>query len=238
MSDLTLWDDKSKLETIKSMYASNLSVMEFQTFLEIGRRTQLNPFLREIWAVKYKGPAQIFIGRDGYRRLIGRNPNYEYHTTDAVYENDEFECDLANGKVTHRYSLKNRGKLVGAYCLVKMKSSTIPFYVFAEFGEYNLGQSLWVSKPATMIKKVAESQAIRMAIPSELNGTYTPEEFGNVIEQVEEPTVTHQEVLQLVKAANISDEVIQSWFEKANITSFEEFTQDQLIKIKNKLKGK
>lgn len=253
MSELQIWDNNQKLQTVKEMYARNLTTPEFQTFLEIGKRTQLNPFLREIWAVKYKGAAQIFIGRDGYRRLIGRNPNYEYHTTDAVYENDKFECDLANGVVKHVYNLKDRGKLIGAYSIVKMKSSKIPFYVFAELKEYNSNQSLWRDKPATMIKKVSESQAIRMAIPSELNGTYTPEEFGNV-PNIEAKKLDSSEkeiknnnaqniddlsdkVMQLVLDKNISQEIISKWLEKAGVQRLDDLTHAQLTAIKNMLEN-
>src|SRR5262249_1271140 len=45
------------------------------------------------------------------------------------------------------------------------------------FTEYNTGKNLWNSKPRTMIAKVAEMHALRMACPEELSQTYSEEEF-------------------------------------------------------------
>jgi len=176
---LAIWKDESQLKTIKEIYAPNLTNGEFQTFVQMGMATGLNPFLREIWAVKYdkSAPAQIFIGRDGYRKTISRNKNYDYHFADAVYSNDEFCFDLTKGEVRHTYNFKDRGKLMGAYCLVFMKTSSKPFYVFVELSEYDLGRSLWKDKKATMIKKVAECQAIRMADSCTFGGTHSDDEF-------------------------------------------------------------
>lgn len=174
-----MWTAKDQVAEIKRIYAHNLTDGEFMTFVNIGKAAQLNPFKREIWAVKYDNnkPANIFIGRDGYRTIISRNPNYDYHITDAVYENDEYSVNIMNNEFVHKPNFKNRGALIGAYCLVKMKSASRPFYVFCELHEYNLGQSIWKTKPATMIKKVSESQCIRMAMPLELAGTYSEVEI-------------------------------------------------------------
>jgi phage recombination protein Bet len=173
---LALWEDKK--EIIRETFAPNLTTLEFDWFMQMGISLELNPFLREIWAVKYdkSKPAQIFIGRDGYRRVIGRNPAYINHFVEALCSNDEFEIlDIDTGKFRHKFDFKNRGKIVGAYCFVYMKGSTRPYYVRVDFTEYDLNQGLWKSKRETMIKKVAESQCIRMACPN-LNGTYSDEE--------------------------------------------------------------
>jgi phage recombination protein Bet len=154
---------------------TNLSQQEFITFIEIGRLTGLNPFLREIWAVKYGDKsANIFIGRDGYRKSAQRHVEYEHHTVDAVYDNDEFE--FVDGKVKHKYNLKDRGELVGAYCIVKRKSATLPAFNYVEYKEYKQPFGVWIQKPATMIKKVAEAQGLRGAFQELFAGTYEESE--------------------------------------------------------------
>lgn len=174
---MMMWNDEAQLKTIKDMFAKKTTHDEFQIFVQLGIATGLNPFLREIWAVKYgDNAAQIFVGRDGYRKIISRNPNYEGHIVDAVYANDEFNVDLIAGYVKHIPNFKNRGSLIGAYCIVYMKGCRIPIYVFCELSEYDTGQSLWKTKKATMIKKVAEAQGIRMADQA-CSGTYSEEEM-------------------------------------------------------------
>jgi phage recombination protein Bet len=179
-SQLNMWEDKEKLEEMKKIICKvKLTELEFSTFIEMGRSTNLNPFLREIWVVKYdeKSPASIFIGRDGYRKAAQRDPEYDYHQCDAVFENDKFS--VIDGVPKHEYTLTNRGELIGAYCIAKRHKSSRPVYVFALLSEYSTGKSLWnpqTGKQATMIKKVAESQCLRMCFQDLLGGSYAPEE--------------------------------------------------------------
>jgi phage recombination protein Bet len=179
-NSMTMWEDASKLNEIRKLFAPKLTDLEFQFFAGMGKATNLNPFLREIWSVKYQdsAPAQVFIGRDGYRKAAQAHSEYDYHQCDAVYENDVFE--VHNGDVKHSYTLTNRGALVGAYCVAKRHKSSRPIYVFAELKEYSTGKSLWNSstgKPATMIKKVAESQCLRACFQDLLGGTYSDAEM-------------------------------------------------------------
>lgn len=173
-NELQIWQDESSLAEIKKIFGRGLSEAEFTTLCKIGEATGLNPFLREIWAVKYgNSSANIFIGRDGYRKAAQNNQDYDYHISDAVYDNDNFT--VKNGEVDHEYNLKDRGKIIGAYCVVKRKNSSKPNFVFVEFKEYK-GKSVWETKPATMIKKVAEAQGLRMTFQSLFAGTYDESE--------------------------------------------------------------
>lgn len=176
---LMMWDNQEQLKEIRKLFAPKLSDSEFQFFVGLGKASQLNPFTREIWAVKYQEsqPAQVFIGRDGYRKAAQAHPEYDFHQADAVYENDKFS--VVDGIPRHEYSLANRGKLIGAYCIAKRHKSSRPMYVFCELNEYSTGKSLWnpqTGKPATMIKKVAESQCLRACFQDLLGGTYAEEE--------------------------------------------------------------
>jgi phage recombination protein Bet len=177
-NSLTMWEDNQKIEEIRKLFAPKLTEMEFQYFVGLGKAAGLNPFLREIWSVKYdeRSPAQVFIGRDGYRKAAQAHHEYDYHQCDAVYENDIFE--VQDGIVKHAYKLTNRGVLIGAYCIAKRHKSSRPMYVFVEVKEYTTGKSVWGSKPATMIKKVAESQCLRACFQDLLGGTYGEEEMA------------------------------------------------------------
>lgn len=216
-----IWQEQNALTEIKKIYGKDLSEGEFTTLCQIGQATGLNPFLREIWAVKYgNNPASIFIGRDGYRKAAQRDPEYDYHLLDAVYQNDEFTIE--NGEVKHAYSVKDRGELVGAYCTVKRRSATKPIFTFIDFKEYYLGnkdeegkvkkkydrfkkqyvdmnETIWDTKPATMVKKVAEAQGLRMAFQSMFAGTYAEDEQWEERSEIKEVEVesTNSETAKL-----------------------------------------
>lgn len=172
---LSVWE-KEKLDEIRKIFAPNLTELEFKYFVSLGKALGANPFTREIWAVKFKKdyPAQIFCGRDFYRRKAQSLPEYNGHICDAVYENDTFE--VVNGEPKHTYNLKNRGALLGAYCVVYKKNAR-PYFVYVDLDEYNVNQSLWNKMPATMIKKVAEAQALRGAFQGTFGGTYDESEY-------------------------------------------------------------
>lgn len=166
-------DDKMQLE-IKKQYGEKLTETEWNLFLGLGKATGLNPFLREIWAVKYGTSASIFVGRDGYRRSAQNHPEYEYHYSAAVYDKDSYK--IVNGEVVHEFNLSDRGSLVGAYCVVKRKSATRAAVNFVEFKEYKQAHGVWTTKPVTMIIKVAEAQGLRAAFQELFAGTYEESE--------------------------------------------------------------
>lgn len=252
---VNLWSSQKEIDDVRKTCAPTLNDTEFKLFVQIGRATGLNPFLREIWAVKYDSnkPGNIFIGRDGYRKSAQRHPLYDYHAVDAVYSNDFFEVN--NCEITHKYNLKDRGKLIGAYCIVKRKNASKPCYVFAELKEYSTGRSLWSSdsgKPATMIKKVAESQALRMAFQELFSGTYSDAEFpDNQTEQKMDRKVvidhdnaidipsdvvnsdTLSIFLDLIREKSIAEEKVTSWLERSNVSDIslmKQATVDAIIK--------
>ena len=182
------WSNKEMQVMIRETYGKGLNEGEWNLFMGLGKATGLNPFLREIWAVKYgSNPASVFVGRDGYRRSAQAHPEYESHYAMAVYANDEFDID--NGDVRHTFNLKDRGQLIGAYCVVKRKSAAKGVINFVPLSEYKQTFGVWATKPATMIIKVAEAQGLRASFQELFAGTY--EESENWKEEaIETPTVT------------------------------------------------
>ena len=227
---LAVWNEDKNIEEIKKSFAKDLTGLEFGIFVNMGKATGLNPFLREIWAVKFgSNPAQIFIGRDGYRKSAQSNKSYDYHYVEAVYSNDHFEAN--DGVYSHKFNLKDRGELVGAFCNVKRKDSSRPISVFVELREYDLKQSIWKTKPATMIKKVAESQALRMAFQDLFAGTYEENEID--IEDLSSQNSSHSSrsisnkngPAQLPSMPPFIDEIIEP--EKKSEMPFGESNEDK-----------
>ena len=243
--ELSIWNNEKTVQ-IKKLFAKDLNDSEFEIFMWIWKATGLNPFLREIWAVKYwTQPASIFIGRDWYRKSAQKNPEYDFHIVDAVYSNDNFE--IIDWEIKHSYNLKNRGVLVGAYCTVKRKSATKPIFTFVEFKEYvrkwkNWKLTVWDEKPATMIKKVAEAQWLRQAFQELFAGTYDESEEWEKNEKITQEQ-NFKEIWEKILSCQNIDE-LQKIFNslKAKLKTAPTFLSteqiQEIIKLKDEIKEK
>ena len=200
------WDNEQVLNDIRAVCPPQLTKAEFTTFINTCRSMNLNPFTKEIYCLKNGTAAmQIIVARDGYRKVAQREAEYDYHQTDAVYSNDKFR--VYHGEVEHEYDLVDRGKIIGAYCTVKRRSSSKSMYAYVEFKEYDLKRSLWLSKPATMIKKVAEAHALRMAFQDVFIGTYDKDELPEEMteEVAQEPIIINQPMITMEQIESIDN---------------------------------
>ena len=146
--------DPAKIEIIKNMFAKGCTNDEFGVFLELAKRYRLDPFSKQIWAIKYNGnAAQIFAGRDGFLSIAHRS---------GVFDGMESGVDV-----------DKTGETIG-WAKVYRKDMSHPFSITVSLSEYTTGKSLWKDKPRTMIQKVAESQCLRRAFS--ISGLYDPDE--------------------------------------------------------------
>ncbi|MBN2734749.1 MAG: phage recombination protein Bet [Methanomicrobiaceae archaeon] len=146
-----------KLQLIKNICAKDCTDNEFQLLMHLAKTYGLDPLARQIWAVKYPGsPAQIFCGRDGLLVIAHRSEVFDGMESGVRKEDEEF---------------------IG-WARVFRKDMSKPFYREVYGSEYNTGKALWKSKPRTMIQKVAEAQALRLAFS--ITGMYSQEEMDDV----------------------------------------------------------
>jgi hypothetical protein len=117
-------------------------------------------------------------------------------------------------------------------------------YVFVELSEYSTGKSLWNSqtgKPATMIKKVAEAQALRMAFQDLLGGTYGEEEFSRSPQklQVISPTTQTERLKTFLNVDNV-DKSTGEIIEGVHHTGHDDqpISQDQIAEISTLIEEK
>lgn len=147
----------------KSTIAKGTSDSELAYFLNVAKTNGLNPFNKEVWCYKdNKNNLLVFTGRDGFLSKAQQNPAYNGIRSSEVYENDDFSLDIANAKISHLKKFKNKGAIIGAYAIVFRKNGE-PTIEWADFSDYNKGYNTWKSNPAEMIKKVAESHALKKA---------------------------------------------------------------------------
>lgn len=110
------------------------------------------------------------------------------------------------GKSAPVFEMEN-GKPVS--CSVTIKKKVLDeigeFTATVYFDEYSTGKNLWVTKPRTMLAKVAEMHALRMACPEELDKAYTEEEMNggaSTIELLDENTKAEIDSIETVEALN------------------------------------
>lgn len=161
--NITATYDEEMVTAIKDTVAKDANDSELFMFLSVANKYNLDPFLNEIYFVKFKDKSQIMSGRDGYRKIAMREPTYKVHYSDAVYENDVFKVVRKLGEledIVHEYGHMDRGALIGAYCILKTTDGRTYFF-FAEMKYYNTGKNAWQNYPKDMIIKVAETRVFK-----------------------------------------------------------------------------
>ena len=138
---------------------TKLSDNQLTQFLGIATAFNLNPFKREIYAVKYGDNFNVIVGYETYLKRAEEFPSYDGYETE----------------------IRGTGKDMSCTCTVYRKDRNHPTRHTVYLSEYSTGKSLWVSKPRMMLEKVALSTALRRAFPLEFGGMpYTSEEMGNL----------------------------------------------------------
>lgn len=165
-----------EVEVVKNSIAKGTSDAELRYFLGVCKSTGLNPLMKEIWCYKdAKGNLLIFAGRDGFLSAAQKNQNFAGIRSADVCENDDLVLDMMNpANNKHVINAKSRGKLVGAYAIVFRKDGE-PTISYAEFAAYDRSYNAWKTHPAAMIKKVAETNALKLAFG--MSGVQSEHEF-------------------------------------------------------------
>lgn len=159
----------------------NVSDQEVAMFLRTCQAKKLDPLENgEVYLIKYddKAPAQLVVGCHAYIRRADHFPDYRgFSAGITVVRGDGTEPIQKEGACVYK-SLKE--KLIGGWCRVRRErrqGCVEETFVEVDLEEYSTGKSNWNAKPATMIRKVAISQAFRAAFPNEYEGMYTAEEM-------------------------------------------------------------
>lgn len=150
------------------------SDQEVAMFINLCQYQGLNPFLREAYLIKYsdKAPASTVVGKDAFTRRARQIPECKGYSAGVAV------MDKAGNYVEREGAIVLPGEqLVGGWCEVYSDSFNKPFKSSAALSEYDQRNSMWNSKPATMIRKVALVQALREAFPDKFQGMYDADEM-------------------------------------------------------------
>lgn len=174
MSNLTTWTPE-QTQLISSTIAPGCSGDELKLFAYACQRTGLDPFSKQIYAIKRGGKMTIQAGIDGLRAIAERTGQLDGSETYWCGDDGQWQDVWLAAKPP-----------AAAKTIIYRKGSSHAFIGVARFADYNAGQGLWSKMPAAMIAKCAEALALRKAFPANLSGVYTTDEM----EQAEEVTVT------------------------------------------------
>ena len=150
---------------------------EVNMFLSLCKFNKLNPFLKEVYLIKYgSSPATMVVGKDVLLKRAMRNPRYEGTKAGVITVNAKGELKEREGTF-----VLDGETLVGGWAQVFVKGYATPIYASVSIKEYSTGQSNWKTKPATMIRKVALAQALREAFPEEMAALYDATEMDKTV---------------------------------------------------------
>lgn len=194
----------------------NLTDQDITLFINLCKYHKLNPFVNEAYAIKFGDDFQMVIGYDTYKRRAEENPAYRGRKSGIVV--------LRGDQVVQKEGtcLYPSEKLIGGWCRVfrELHGTVVEDYKEVSLAEYDKQQSNWKTKPATMIEKVAVSQALRSAFPTDFAGIYTAEELPAPDEQAgqqQEGTEEHidPQTGEVDKTAKVTDEQRRKMFDQA-----------------------
>jgi hypothetical protein len=159
------YSDPHIVKVLKHTVAQGATDAEFALFLEYCKSTKLNPFKKEIWFIKAGGRVQLMTGINGYWTIANAHPDFDGAEAGMINKDGEWVKSVGDNS------------FIGAWCRIYRKDRKFPMEGEAMMADYDTGNGLWKFKPRIMIKKVAESIALRKAFSQELNGLYTEEEM-------------------------------------------------------------
>lgn len=166
-------------ETIKKYLvqgnADKVTDQEVMMFAALCEKQGLDPWVRDAYLVKYgDGPASLITAYAAFEKRADLQPEYDGMESGIIVTTPLGEVIEREGA----YKLVNE-TVVGGWASVYRKDRTHAATSKPGFGEYNTGKSSWAKMPATMIEKVAKSQALRKAFPQQFTGLYSQEEMGS-----------------------------------------------------------
>lgn len=164
-----------RLNAIRNVLAPDLNDQELQLFAMVAERSRLDPFAKQIYAIKRKGRVTFQTGIDGFRSSAEETG--DYRGSDEPDFGDWAEKPFPHPEwarvVVHRQFAN------GEWLHQPAKVYWDEFYPGEGEASFN-----WKKMPRNQLAKCAEAAAFRKAFPKRFADVYAPEEM-NVVDAAE-----------------------------------------------------
>jgi phage recombination protein Bet len=158
---------RSQLETVRNVLAPDLTDHELQLFALVAQRSGLDPFAKQIYAVKRQGKVTFQTGIDGYRSTAAKTG--EYDGSDEPIYGDIVATPFGHPEWAQVTVYRRRAD-----------GSRLAQSATAWWSEFYPGESqghMWKKMPRNQLAKCAEALALRKAFPYVLADLYTDAEM-------------------------------------------------------------
>lgn len=160
-------DIDSKKDLIKRLYCKGSTDDELELFIHACKRVGLDPFMKQIYAIKRGNALTIQTAIDGFRVIAERTGCYS-PGRESTFTYDEKEKVLSATSYIKKMTLDKTWHEIAATAYME---------------EYDGKNTFWNKMPRTMLSKCAEALALRKAFPAQLSGLYTKEEMDQAGEE-------------------------------------------------------
>ena len=143
---------------------------------------------KDVYALPFSGGYSLVTSIDYMRKVAMRTGTYA-GKSEPVWSEDGATCTITVKRLVE-----------GLVC---------DFTATVYLSEYSTGKNQWLTRPKTMLSKVAEMHALRMAFPEELSKAYVEEEMSVKAEIVE--PIDYIAIQTLVDACKSVDDLKQTF---------------------------